>query len=223
MPAIATQARELSSLLDEGLAAMNLSLPATAREKLLAYVALLEKWNKVYNLTAVREPERMVGTHILDSLSVLPYLPAEGALLDIGTGGGLPGIPIALTTALQVTMLDSVQKKTTFVRQAIGELGAANADVVCERIENFQPAQKFPVIISRAFAELGDFVSAASPLLAEGGSMLAMKGVHPHEEIAKLPAGVVVEAVHELTVPQVTGKRHLVVVKKAQLSTDRAA
>ncbi len=216
MPALATQARELSSLLDEGLAAMSLPVPPEARAKLLAYVALLEKWNKVYNLTAVREPERMMGTHILDSLSVLPYLPTEGALLDIGTGGGLPGIPLAITTALNVTMLDSVQKKTTFVRQAIGELELKNADVVCERIENYRPAQKFPLIISRAFAELADFVNAASPLLADGGQMLAMKGVHPHDEIARLQAGVMVEAVHELAVPQVTGKRHLVIVRKLQ-------
>jgi len=216
MPAIATQETDLSSLLDDGLAAMALPLDTATCGKLLAYVTLLGKWNQVYNLTAIREPARMIGAHILDSLSVVPHLPARGALLDIGSGGGLPGIPIAAARPdLHVTMLDSVQKKTTFVRQAIGELGLTNAEVVNERIEKYQPQQSFNVIISRAYAELADFVAGAAPLLAEGGHMLAMKGVYPHEEIARLPKEFVVNEVCELSVPQIEGKRHLVKVSRA--------
>ncbi len=213
MPAIAMQDTELPLLLKQGLADMALPLTDGAHEKLLAYVALLAKWNQVYNLTAIREPARMVGAHILDSLSVLPHLPKQGTLLDIGSGGGLPGIPIAVTTALKVTMLDSVQKKTTFVRQAIGDLGLDNAEVVNERIENYQPTQAFDIVISRAYAELADFVEGALPRLKEGGRMYAMKGVYPHDEIARLPKAVAVETVHSLTVPQVNGQRHLVVLK----------
>lgn len=219
MPAIATQESNLSSLLDAGLSAMNLPLAGAAREKLLAYLALLAKWNKVYNLTAIREPARMVGAHLLDSLTIVPHLAAKGSLLDIGTGGGLPGIPVALALPeLRVTLLDSVQKKTSFVRQAIGELGLDNAEVVCERIEKYRPADfagGFGTIVSRAYAELADFVVGAAPLLAEGGRMLAMKGVYPHEEIARLPQGFAVNEVVELSVPQVEGRRHLVIVSAA--------
>ncbi len=216
MPAIASQETDLSSLLDDGLAAMALPLAATTRGKLLAYVALLAKWNQVYNLTAIREPARMIAAHILDSLSVVPHLPVTGTLLDVGSGGGLPGIPIALALPeLHVTMLDSVQKKTTFVRQAIGELGLTNAEVINERIEKYQPPQRFDIVISRAYAELADFLAGATPLLAEGGQMLAMKGVYPHEEIARLPKEYVVNEVLELSVPQIEGKRHLVRVSRA--------
>jgi 16S rRNA (guanine527-N7)-methyltransferase len=205
----------LSALLEAGLAAAVISLSPSQQDKLLRFVKLLDKWNKTYNLTAVREPERMVGMHILDSLSVLPFLDAH-SILDVGTGGGLPGIPLAIARPqTSVTMLDSLQKKTTFVRQAIAELGLANAGIVCERIEQFQAPVKFDIVISRAFSELADFVKAAAGLVADNGRMFAMKGVYPHDEIARLPAGIEVEQVIELFVPQVAGKRHLVVLKKA--------
>jgi 16S rRNA (guanine527-N7)-methyltransferase len=205
------------NLLSSGLTEMALVISEVQQQQLLQYVALLDKWNKVYNLTAVREPERMIGLHILDSLAIHPYVRDARTLLDVGTGGGLPGIPFAITCPnLQVTMLDSLQKKTTFVRQAIGELALKNASVVCERIEAYQPAHKFEIITSRAFAELNDFVNGAGHLLADNGRMLAMKGVYPHDEIARLPSSHRVEEVIPLNVPQVDGQRHLVVLKKVQ-------
>lgn len=209
----------LSELLTKGLVALNIDLSATQQASILQYVALLNKWNKVYNLTAVREPERMIGLHILDSLAVLPHLTQTKThaqrVLDVGTGGGLPGIAIAIARIdMHITMLDSLQKKTTFVRQAIGELLLTNAAVVCERVEQFKPVEKFDVVISRAFAELNDFVNGAAHLLAEDGRMFAMKGVNPVDEIARLSSGFEVEKVIELNVPQVEGQRHLVIVKK---------
>ena len=208
-------------LLERGLAQTGLAIDDSAKDDLLRYVALLDKWNKVYNLTAVREPERMVGLHILDSLSVLSQISASQRVLDVGSGGGLPGIPLAIVLrtiapGAQVTMLDTVAKKTTFVRQVIGELGLTNAEVVNDRVEKYQPAQKFDVVISRAFSELKDFVECAGHLCADEGKMLAMKGVHPFDEIARLPSSFAVENVIPLNVPQVDGQRHLVVIKKNQ-------
>lgn len=210
----------LRDLLESGLTQMRLTLDPFAQTSLLQYVALLDKWNKVYNLTAVREPARMIGLHILDSLSVLPQVRGALNILDVGSGGGLPGIPLAIALAgsssARITMLDTITKKTTFVRQAISELGLTNADVVTERVEQYQPPQRFDVVISRAFAELKDFVDSAGHLCADGGRMLAMKGVHPFDEIARLPANYVLEEVILLNVPQVDAQRHLVVIKKIQ-------
>lgn len=210
-----------SELLERGLTQMGLALDEGAQNDLLRYVALLDKWNKVYNLTAVREPARMIGLHILDSLSVLPQIKASSRVLDVGTGGGLPGIPLAIalgTSApnLRITMIDTTAKKTTFVRQAISELGLTNAEVVTERVEQYQPPQRFDVVISRAFAELKDFIDGAGHLCAADGRMLAMKGVHPFDEIARLPLNFAVEEVISLNVPQVDGQRHLIVIKKNQ-------
>ncbi len=207
-------ATELGVALADGIKTLGLSLSVTQQEKLLAYVALLDKWNKVYNLTAVREPARMIGLHILDSLSLVAHLQNAKSILDVGSGGGLPGICIAIAApTIEVVMLDSLQKKTTFVRQAIGELGLTNASVVCERVEAWQPATKFDVVTSRAFAELADFVNGAAHLVAPVGRMLAMKGVYPHDEIARLPASHRVVEVIALDVPQIDGKRHLVVME----------
>lgn len=207
----------LSQQLAQGLIELNIVLTLEQQQRVLQYVALLNKWNKVYNLTAVREPERMIGLHMLDSLAVLPHLACAKRVLDVGTGGGLPGIALAIARAdMHVTMLDSLQKKTTFVRQAIGELLLANAAVVCERVKQFKPVEKFDVVISRAFAELNDFVKGAAHLLAEDGRMFAMKGVNPVDEVARLPDGFEVEKVIELNVPQVEGKRHLVVIKQVR-------
>ncbi len=207
-------ATELGVALADGIKTLGLSLSVAQQEKLLAYVALLDKWNKVYNLTAVREPARMIGLHILDSLSLVAHLQNAKSLLDVGSGGGLPGICVAIAApTIEVVMLDSLQKKTTFVRQAIGELGLTNASVVCERVEAWQPATKFDVVTSRAFAELADFVNGAAHLVAPGGRMLAMKGVYPHDEIARLPSSHRVVDVIVLDVPQIDGKRHLVVME----------
>ena len=199
--------------LERGVAAMGLALTAETAGKLLAYAALLGKWNKTYNLTAVRDASRLVGRHVLDSLAVLPYVAAT-PLLDVGSGGGLPGIPLAIVRPqLAVTLVDSNSKKTAFQRQAVIELGLANVTVHGGRIEDWQPAAPFAQIVSRAFAELADFVGLTRHLLAPGGRWLAMKGVRPDAEIARLPAGVDVEAVHRLHVPAVDGERHLVIMR----------
>ena len=209
------------ALLENGLAEMGLDLGQSARENLLRYVALLVKWNKVYNLTAVREPERMIGLHILDSLSVLSQVKGYKNILDVGTGGGLPGIPLAIALAeidpdSRICLLDTITKKTTFLRHVIGELGLANANVVMERVERYRPPQIFDVVISRAFAELKDFVDGAGHLCTEEGKMLAMKGVHPFDEIARMSSDHIVVEIIPMRVPQVDGQRHLVVIKKNQ-------
>lgn len=208
-----TPAEQLAS----GLHGMGIELPAAAQQTLLAYAALLDKWNRAFNLTALRDPEKAVSHHLLDSLAILPHLAGDSGnntLLDVGSGGGLPGIPLAIARpALAVTLLDSNSKKTAFLRQAAIELGLANISVHCGRIEEFRPAQPFAAIVSRAFAELADFVRPTRSLLAADGCWLAMKGLIPHEEIARLPSGIVVSSVTPLTVPGVDGERHLLLLK----------
>jgi 16S rRNA (guanine527-N7)-methyltransferase len=199
-----------------GLGAMGLALDAPAQAKLADYLRLIEKWNRVHNLTSVREADRMVVLHLLDSLSVLPHLGGARALLDVGTGAGLPGIPIAIARPeIAVTLLDASHKKATFLRQAKAELGLANVEIACERVEGWHPAASFDIVVSRAFAELADFVSHAAHLVAPGGAMLAMKGVHPFEEIARIPASHRVENVVALRVPSLDAQRHLVLLKAA--------
>jgi 16S rRNA (guanine527-N7)-methyltransferase len=206
----------LEHQLAEGLAAMGLSLPSEAQARLTAYVRLIEKWNRVHNLTAVRDPEQMVVVHLLDSLSILPHLPRMKTLLDVGTGAGLPGIPIAIARPdLQVTLLDSIHKKIAFLRHAKTELALANCEIVCQRVEAWKPGRQFDGVVSRAFSELCDFVAQAGHLVAPAGEMLAMKGVHPFEEIGKLPNSHRVETVYELNVPSLDAKRHLVLMKAA--------
>jgi len=198
---------------------MAVALPEGAVAKCAAYLRLLEKWNRVHNLTAVRETERMVVLHLLDSFSVLPHIEDARSILDVGTGGGLPGIPIAIARPeLRVTLLDSSSKKTTFLEQARAELALRNVDVVCARVEQWRPEHLFDVVVSRAFAELGEFVAQAEHLVAQDGRMLAMKGVYPFEEIARLPATHRVAQVAELHVPELDAKRHLVFVERAQAS-----
>lgn len=206
----------LGTGLAEGLDAMGLALDAPAQEKLIRYLRLIEKWNKVHNLTAVREPGQMVVLHLLDSLAVLPHVARAKTLLDVGTGAGLPGIPLAIARPdLAVTLLDASHKKATFLRQAKAELGLANVEIACERVERWHPARAFDVVVSRAFAEIADFVGQAAHLVAPGGAMLAMKGVNPFEELAKVPATHRVENVIELTVPRLDAQRHLVLLKAA--------
>lgn len=219
VPAALMNSPNLRARLDAGIEAFGDSLSGEinsgARMKMLSYIALLDKWNKVYNLTAVREPERMIGMHILDSLSVLPYLSGAKRILDVGTGGGLPGIPLAIAKpGLQVTMMDAIAKKTAFVRQAIGELELENAHVITGRVEAPLTIEKFDHVISRAFAELKDFVDAAGHLCVDGGTLLAMKGIYPHEELARLPAGFHVSEIVALKVPGVDAARHLVIIQK---------
>jgi len=202
--------------LEDGLRALGLALPPGAKSQLAAFVALLAKWNRTYNLTAIREPARMLTHHVLDSLAVLTVLAlAPGArLLDLGCGAGLPGLPLAVARPdVAVTLLDSSSKKIAFVRQAIGELGLANATAVAARVEAFVPPVPFDVVISRAFADLAAFEAAARRLLAPGGAVVAMKGRLPGPELAALPRGVRVVATPALAVPGVEGERHLVILK----------
>jgi 16S rRNA (guanine527-N7)-methyltransferase len=200
----------------EGVRELGLEVPARAIDRFAAYLRLLEKWNRVHNLTAVRETDQMVVLHLLDTLSVLPHLMSARTLLDVGSGGGLPGIPLAIARPeLSVTLLDSSHKKTVFLEQAKAELALANVSVVCERVEQWRPEGGFDVVVSRAFAELGEFVSQAGHLVAPGGRMLAMKGVYPFEEIAKVPATHRVAQVTELHIPRLDAKRHLVFVEAA--------
>jgi len=207
---------ELRERLESGLEASGLALPPAARQKLLDYLALIEKWNRVHNLTAVREPERMVVLHLLDSLAILPHLAHARSVLDVGTGAGLPGIPLAIARPeLAVTLLDASQKKAAFLRQAKAELALDNVDVVCGRVEHWRPGRTFDAVVSRAFAELADFATLAGHLASPGGALLAMKGVRPVEEIARLPASHRVESVIALHVPALEAERHLVLLKAA--------
>jgi 16S rRNA (guanine527-N7)-methyltransferase len=198
-----------------GIAALGLDLPPDGESRLLAYLALLDKWNRVYNLTAVRDPERMVSHHLLDSLAAVPYFTGP-AVLDVGSGGGLPGIPLAIARPdLQVTLIDSIAKKTAFLQQARAELGLGNLTVATGRVENFRPETGFDVITSRAFSDLGEFVKLTRHLLKPGGRWLAMKGLYPNEELALLPHDVKVSADHVLVVPGLEACRHLIVLESA--------
>lgn len=201
--------------LERGLAAMDIDLPETAHEKLVAYAALLAKWNKVYNLTAIRDSSQMMTLHLFDALSVLPHLGAVTRLADVGSGGGLPGIPLAIARPdLAVTSIETVNKKATFQQQARIELKLANFEPVCARVEEVRRDPGFDGIISRAFSELADFIRLTAHLLAPGGRFYAMKGVYPHEEIARLPDGFrVVESI-ELTVPALDAHRHLIIIER---------
>lgn len=198
-----------------GVAALDLALPDGAQDRFLAYLALLDKWNRVYNLTAVRDPGRMVSHHLLDSLAAVPWFKA-GRVLDVGSGGGLPGIPLAIARPdLRVTLIDSVAKKTAFLLQAKAELGLANLDVATGRVEDFRPQAGFDMIVSRAFSDLPLFVARTRHLLAPGGVWLAMKGGMADEEIALLGPGVKVSANHTLVVPGLDASRRLIVLEPA--------
>lgn len=199
--------------LESGIAALRLSINRTTQQRLLDYIALLGKWNQVYNLTAIREPEKMISHHLLDSLVVLPHI-APKRLLDVGSGAGLPGIPLALVMPdTHVTLLDSNHKKGAFLRQAVLELGLKNVEVCTERVEVWKPQEKFDVIISRAFSELPEFVRLTRHLIAPDGEFVAMKGLNPHEEIEKLPEGCHALRVLPLDVPGLDAGRHLIIVK----------
>lgn len=207
----------LQAKLEAGLAQANINLSASVQQNLLDYLALVQKWNKVHNLTAVRDPEEMVTLHLLDSLSVLPHIKSK-RLLDVGSGAGLPGIPLALCLPdLQVTVMDSSHKKASFMSQAKAELGITNLEVVCGRVEQYQPEQLFDIVISRAFSDLAEFMALTQHLCAPEGQWLAMKGVYPYDELAQLkmpPAQVL-----PLNVPGLQAQRHLVFLSCNSLKT----
>ncbi len=201
----------MSIELAQGIAELGLDLSQETQEKLLAFRDLLLKWNKTYNLTALRDPAQAISHHLLDSLAILPHVGPE-PLLDVGSGGGLPGIPLAIARPeLSVRMVDTVQKKTTFLQQAAIQLGLKNIAVNHARVEEL-PGQ-YAQISSRAFAELKLFTDLTRHLLAPGGRWLAMKGVRPDDEIAALPADIVVEQIIPLHVPGLDAERHLIILK----------
>ncbi|GAB4123985.1 MAG: 16S rRNA (guanine(527)-N(7))-methyltransferase RsmG [Sideroxydans sp.] len=203
-----------ATTLQAGIQALGLSLEGDTQEKLLAYLALLHKWNVVYNLTAIRDPGAMVSHHLLDSLAVLPHL-WPGRWLDVGCGGGTPGLVLAMARPeWSFTLLDSNSKKTGFVQQAVIELGLKNVKVHPGRVEQWQSPEKFEGIISRAFAELADFLRLTRHLLAPGGRWAAMKG-RVSEELVVVPGEFEISKVIQLTVPGVAAERNLVLVKVA--------
>ena len=194
-----------------GLAALGLDLPAGAQGKLLDFRDLLLKWNRTYNLTALRDPQQVISHHLLDALAILPHVGA-GPLLDVGSGGGLPGIPLAIARPdLSVTLVDTVQKKATFLQQAAIELELKSVAVHHARVEEMQG--QYAQISSRAFAEIGLFISLTRHLLAPNGRWLAMKGVRPDDEIGALPADIAVGSIVQLTVPGLDAERHLIILK----------
>lgn len=209
----------LADKLSAGARALQMDLSATQLVRLLDYLALLAKWNAVYNLTAVRDPLQMVTQHLLDSLAALPAFAKAHNVLDVGSGGGLPGVVLAIWAAeaqpaMRVAMIDTVHKKTAFLTQVKAELDLGNVTVHTGRVEQWHAAQKFDVITSRAFAELADFVTWSGHLLAPAGRLIALKGVRPDQEIARLPRGWQVVAMQPLTVPGLNAERHLVLIEK---------
>ncbi|MBR9870229.1 MAG: 16S rRNA (guanine(527)-N(7))-methyltransferase RsmG [Gammaproteobacteria bacterium] len=202
------------SQLQDGLAEMQLSLSDGQQQQLLAFLALLNKWNKAYNLTAVRDERVMVSRQLLDSLSIMPWVTTEH-LLDVGAGGGMPGIPLAIVFPdKRFTLLDSNGKKTRFLNQCVLELGLKNVKVIHGRAEDCQPEQPFRQISSRAFTALENLVTWCEQLLAEDGEFLAMKGLYPDDEVAALPSRWQVESNHSLKVPGADGERHLLIVTR---------
>lgn len=204
---------ELIRRLSAGCAALDLSLSVTQQQQLLAYVTLLERWNKAFNLTAIRDPLAMVTQHLLDSLVVLPYLRGQ-TVLDIGSGAGLPGIPLAIADSTRhYTLLDSNGKKTRFLKQAVQELGlAGHVDVTKIRIEQYRPARPFDTVVSRAFAGLEEFVRLSAAACGDETVLLAMKGRLPADELNALPADMQATVV-ALSVPGLAAERHLVSVQ----------
>ena len=201
-------ARQLAA----GITALNLDIGEPQQQKLLAYLALLQKWNKTYNLTALRDEAKMVRHHLLDSLTLLPYIRNAQTLADIGSGGGMPGIPAAICRPdLQMTLVDANTKKTAFLQQAAIELGLDNVSVFAGRVENLH--QTADIITSRAFAELADFVSLTRHLLHENSIWAAMKGAYPQDELFRLPENVEAYQTDRLSVPMLDAERHMVLLR----------
>jgi len=206
----------LSAVLGEGIAAMGLDVNPAQQDKLMNYLALMFKWNAVYNLTSLRDPMQMVTHHLLDSLAAVPAFATAQNVLDVGSGGGLPGIVLAIVRPdMKVSMIDTVHKKTAFLTQVKAELGLANVTVYTARVEQLQVSDKFDVITSRAFADLSDFVNWSSHLLADGGRYIALKGVAPKDEQERLPAEWKVDKVEPLDVPRLGAERHLVFIERS--------
>ena len=202
-------AADLRAQLEAGCAELGLDLSETQIRQLLDYLALLVKWNKVYNLTALRDPAQMLSKHLLDSLALIPYLDAE-SLLDVGTGAGLPGIPVAICRPqMAVTLLDSNAKKTRFLQQVKAELKLSNVTIVHGRVEQVD-LPKFAIITARAFASVGDIIDLAGRHCDDAGKLILMNGVYPEQELQQAAPGFSLQAVNAINVPFCDGQRHLV-------------
>jgi 16S rRNA (guanine527-N7)-methyltransferase len=205
----------LRAALGRGLAELGQDLPANAEDQLLAFLELLAKWNRTYNLTAIRDPLKMISHHVLDSLAVRPHLP-RGGLADVGSGGGVPGIPLAIAEpARRVTLNDVNRKRAAFLQQAVIELRLANTEVHAGRVQEWHPAERFACVILRGYAELAQSIADCRHLLQPGGVLASMKGAFPREELARVPPGADCHEVHRLQVPMLEAERHLVLCRCA--------
>jgi 16S rRNA (guanine527-N7)-methyltransferase len=209
--------QQSAARLHAGVEQLGLVLDLTTEQRLLDYIELLSKWNRVYNLTAIRDESAMVSQHLLDSLAVLPQLNGDAirTLADVGSGGGLPGIPLAITQPqIKVALIESSQKKASFLQQVKIELDLQNVSVHCVRVQDYRTNELFDVVISRAYSSLKDFIFQSSHLLAVGGRLLAMKGTYPEHEIADLPPGWQIHRSIPLKVPELEAQRNLIVIEK---------
>lgn len=211
----------LMRTLYEGAQTLGLDLNDIQQQQLLAYLALLTKWNRIYNLTSIREPAQMMTHHLLDSLGVVTAFSGAKNVLDVGAGGGLPGMILAIWAIsaqphMRISMIDTVRKKTAFLTQVKAELALSNVSVYTARVEHLQVPHKFDVITSRAFAELADFISWSAHLLSEDGQFIALKGMSPGDEIKRLPAGWRVTQIRPLTIPGLDAERHLIFIQRSE-------
>jgi 16S rRNA (guanine527-N7)-methyltransferase len=206
----------LAAVLDQGIKDMTLAVTPEQQTKLMGYLALMNKWNGVYNLTSLRDPHQMVTHHLLDSLAAVPAFADARNVLDVGAGGGLPGIVLAIVRPdMNVSMIDTVHKKTAFLNQVKAELKLTNVSVHTMKVQDLVVEDKFDVITSRAFADLSDFVNWSGHLLAVGGKFIALKGVAPSEERERLPQDWRVVDLQPLWVPRLQAERHLVFIERA--------
>jgi 16S rRNA (guanine527-N7)-methyltransferase len=201
--------------LQAGLQQLKLDCSSQQLEKLLQYLELLQRWNKAFNLTAIRDPLQMVRLHLLDSLAIHPYIQGVKSIIDVGTGPGLPGIPLAiLNPQVNFTLLDSNGKKTRFLFQAINELKLPNASEINHRVEAYKPNQLFDAVISRAFSSISDMLNQCDHLISDQGCFLAMKGKKPDSELSQMTKAYKVVEVNEVNVPLIDSERHLIKIIK---------
>jgi 16S rRNA (guanine527-N7)-methyltransferase len=200
--------------LEKGINELELDLDRAAQQKLLDYVGLILKWNKVYNLTTAQTAAEIVKRHVLDSLAIVPHLGLD-SMVDVGSGAGLPGIPVALARPQKdIVLLDSSHKRAAFLMEVCATLALSNVKVMCKRVEDFRPEHKFTEVCARAFSDLAQFVEATRHLLSAQGRWIAMKGHHPEKEIKALPKGVKVVDTIELKVPGLNEARSLIILKQ---------
>ena len=205
--------------LELGIKSLGLNCSSQQIEQLLAYLEMLQRWNKAYNLTAIREPIQMVRLHLLDSLAIHPYIQGVKNIIDVGTGPGLPGIPLAiLNPDIHFTLLDSNGKKTRFLFQAINDLSLSNAREINHRVEKYQSEQSFDIVISRAFSSISDMLAQCDHLVSDSGCFLAMKGKKTDSELSQITKDYKVVDLSQINVPQVDSERHLIKIIKTGVS-----